>query len=345
VSSQPRTLIIINNNAARSRRSWPIIRARLADCGIAYDVYETAAPGDATIHARAALERGCGLIAVVGGDGTLSEAAAGFFAPSRVRGDSDAAPMPVNPDAALAVFPAGTGDDFARNLAGQRAPLAQWIEVFIAHCRRPDEQTTRRVDVLRVRTDNFKRHVMGINASTLGLGGQTAARVAAQGKTMRRLSGELRFGAAALGALAAWRERPVKVQIDSEVVIEGPMNLVAVANARFAGGGMMLSPQAAMADGKLDVVTARGLNRRCILRELSRIHHGGHVANPRVKIVQGRYVSIQTSAPEDALLIEVDGNVCGRTPADYRIMPNALRIVVSPPRLLTTARGQAHFQH
>jgi diacylglycerol kinase family enzyme len=106
------------------------------------------------------------------------------------------------------------------------------------------------------------------------------------------------------------------------------MNLVAVANARFAGGGMMLSPQAEIDDGKLDVVTASGLNRAAILRELTRIHKGGHVANPKVKIVQGRHVSIQTFAADDALRIEVDGNVSGHTPADYSIMPGALRIVV-----------------
>lgn len=325
MSSPPRPLIIINNTAARARRAWPIIRARLNESRSVCDVYETGAAGDATIHTRAALENGCTLIAVVGGDGTLSEAAAGFFGES---GAGDAVPTLVNPNAALAVLPAGTGDDFARNLAGKRAPLTQWIDTLITHLQHARPQTTRRVDVLRVRTDNFEREVIGINASTLGLGGETAARVAAQGKNMRQLSGELRFVAAALGALAAWRERPVKVQIDGDLIVEGQMNLLAVANGRYAGGGMMLTPEARMDDGKLDVVTARGLNRATILRELTRIHQGGHVANPKVKIAQGSYVSIQTFAPEDALLIEVDGNVCGRTPADYRVMPAALRIVV-----------------
>lgn len=329
MSPSPRPLIIINNTAARTRRAWPVIRARLDETGISYDLYETAAAGDATAHTRAALEQGRDLIGVVGGDGTLSETAAGFFRPSD---GADAEPLPVNAEATLAILPAGTGDDFARNLAGRRAPLSQWIETFIAYCQQSRERTTRLVDVLRIRTDNFERHVIGINASTLGLGGETAARVAAQGKTMRRLSGELRFVGAALGALAVWRERPVRIQIDSALLIEGPMNLVAVANARYAGGGMMLSPQAEMDDGKLDVVTASGLNRATILRELTRIHQGGHVANPKVKIAQGSCVSIQTT-PEDALLIEVDGNVCGRTPADYRVVPAALRIVVQGGRI------------
>lgn len=333
MSSQPRTLVIINEVAARARRAWPIIRARLDEARLAYDVQQTAGPGDATMRVGAALERGFTLIGVVGGDGTLSEAAAGYFVPHSERahdngGLSDALPKPINPEAALAVLPAGTGDDFARNLAGERAPLERWLESFVAHCQGSRENTTRQIDLIRARTENHHRHIICINASTLGLGGETGARVAAQGRQMRRLSGEARFVVAAMGALVAWRERPVRVEIDQQTIIEGPMNLLAVANARFAGSGMMLSPQAEIDDGKLDVVTATGLNRVAILRELTRIHKGGHVANPKVRIVQGRHVSIQTFAPEDALRIEVDGNVSGHTPADYSIMPAALRIVV-----------------
>ncbi len=121
----------------------------------------------------------------------------------------------------------------------------------------------------------------------MGIGGETAARVAAQGKFMRRFSGEARFAIAALGALAGWRERRVRVSVDGMEIVDGPMNLVAVANALYAGGGMMLSPEATIDDGKLDVVTASGLNRVEIVRELTRIHKGGHVANPKVRIAQG----------------------------------------------------------
>jgi diacylglycerol kinase (ATP) len=320
-------LIIINDAAARARRAWPIIRAQLDQKNIAYECYETKAPGDAAGRTRTAIQDGCTLIAVVGGDGTLSEAAAGYFT-SREASD-DNLPSVINPSAALAILPAGTGDDFARTLIGHRAPLQHWIDSFIAYNRDAGEERVRLVDVVRVRTDEYRRQVICINASTLGLGGETAARVAAQGTSMRRLSGETRFVAAAMGALAAWRERPVRVQVDAETIIEGQMNLVAVANARFAGGGMMLSPAAELDDGKLDVVTARGLSRPAILRELARIHKGGHVANPKVQIVQGSTVKIETFKPEDALLIEVDGNVSGRTPADYVVMPRALRVVGS----------------
>src|SRR6266404_3384075 len=197
-----RSLIIINKVAARARSEWPNIRSHLDQSGIAYEIYETETAGDATIRTRSAIEGGCSLIGVVGGDGTLSEAAAGYFTPpGGIDRFSTDLPVPINPEAALAIFPSGTGDDFARNLAGRRAPLEHWIESFIAHCQGSIERTTRVVDVIRVRTDS--RQLICINASTLGLGGETATRVAAQGKSLRRFSGEARFVVAAMGSLAA----------------------------------------------------------------------------------------------------------------------------------------------
>ncbi|MDQ1728750.1 MAG: hypothetical protein QOD33_875 [Pyrinomonadaceae bacterium] len=325
MSSPSNPLVIVNNTAARARQAWPVIRRKLENAGVHFEVYETQHAGAATIKTRNALAQGVATVAVVGGDGTLSEAAQGFFGVSEHVEDL---PQPVNPQAQLAVLPAGTGDDFARSQMGRRVPLGQWIEILIDYCHAPDEQRVRKVDVIYGLCDGYRTPFIFLNASTMGIGGETAARVAAQGELLRKLSGEVRFSFAALAALAGWRERRVRVSIDDREVIDGPMNLAAVANALYAGGGMMLSPQAKIDDGKLDVVTASGLTRTQVMRELARIHKGGHVNNPKVRIVQGEGVSIETFAPEDAMPIEADGNVRGLTPAEFHVMPKALRFVV-----------------
>jgi diacylglycerol kinase family enzyme len=162
----------------------------------------------------------------------------------------------------------------------------------------------------------------------MGIGGETGGRVAAQGKFMRLFSGEFRFLFAALGALAAWRERRVRVTLDGVVVADGPMNLVGVSNGLYAGGGMMLSPEASVADGKLDVVTASGLSRANIVHELSRVHNGGHVKNPKVTIKQGHSVVIKTFLEKDAMPLEADGNVRGVTPVKFQVLTGALRFVI-----------------
>ena len=297
---------------------WPTIKNQLDAAGVEYQTYETKAPGDATTQTRAALKSGIQSIVVVGGDGTLSEVAEGFF---EFNDDLDVLPATINPSATLSILPAGTGDDFARGLYGRRAPLQEWIETIISPA------PARPVDVLYGRCNGYEKPFICLNASTMGIGGETAGRVASQGKFMRNFSGEFRFVFAAVGALAAWRERRVIVTVDGRTVADGPMNLVAVANALYAGGGMMLSPDARIDDGKLDVITASGLSRANVVTELSRIHTGGHVKNPKVTITQGTIVRIDTLLLQDAMPLEADGNVRGVTPVQFQVLPGALRFV------------------
>src|ERR1044072_9748797 len=315
------TLIIINQAAAKARRAWPNIQKQLNTTNLKYQSYETKARGDATQTTGAALRAGVTTIAVGGGDGTLSEAAEGFF---EFQENHDVLPVSINPAATLAVLPAGTGDDFARGLRGKRGALTTWVDALLA----AHELSGQNIDVMYGRCDGFEKPFICLNASTMGIGGETAGRVAAQGKFMRSFSGEFRFVCAAVGALAAWRERRVIVTVDGRTVADGPMNLVAVANALYGGGGMMLSPEASIDDGMLDVITASGLSRANVVTELSRVHKGGHVNNPKVTLTQGKIVRIETFMIQDAMPIEADGNVRGTTPVQFQIMPGALRFLM-----------------
>ena len=319
-------LIIVNNVAAKARQSWPRIKNELDAAGVNYQTHHTDRQGDATLQTRAALKSGVQLIVVVGGDGTLSEAAEGFF---QFNDNLEIPPVPINRSAALAILPAGTGDDFARGLRRNRAPLKEWIDTLVAFVRAggKGQAGARQIDVLYGLCDGFQKQFICLNASTMGIGGETAGRVASQGRFMRNFSGEFRFVFAAVGALAAWRERRVRVTVDDKTVADGPMNLVGVANGLYAGGGMMLSTSARVDDGKLDVITASGLSRTNVVTELSRIHTGGHLNNPKVTLTQGKKVRIETLLLQDAMPLEADGNVRGVTPVQFEVIPRALRFL------------------
>ena len=105
-------------------------------------------------------------------------------------------------------------------------------------------------------------------------------------------------------------------------------NLLAVANGIYAGGGMMFAPNARLDDGQLDFLMACDISRARILRELPRIRTGKHLQNPNVCYAKLARIRIETFAPGDALLIEADGNVRGHTPAEFRVLPRALRVVI-----------------
>lgn len=330
-SARPTTLVIVNPVAARVARVWQDLRGELISRGIRFDEHLTSAPSDAETRTRHALTaEAYNTIIATGGDGTLSETAAGFFA----RPTPDAAACAIRPAATLAILSAGTGDDFARGLLGTRTDARDWLERFIRyHKADATQRTVRRVDVLdgtaTLRDTLTSRHrFICINGATLGIGAEVATSVAAQGQTIRRFRGEARFALAALGALARWRARRVRLKVDDAPDFEVMTNLLAIMNGRFAGGGMMFAPAAAPDDGKLEVVSTDRLTRPVLLRELTRIHRGGHIANPRVRITSGTYVRIETESAHDSLLVEADGDVRGRTPLEFRVLPRALRIVV-----------------
>jgi diacylglycerol kinase (ATP) len=362
-----RLLVIVNHAAARARRAWPDVRARLEAARVRFDAHESVRAGETEGRTRAALAEGYTTVAVVGGDGTLSAAASGYFEPCAPLG-ADELPRAINPSASLAILPAGTGDDFARGLtAGRREPLEAWLARLVAHCRARDEvvaasvaahgladesafvshqhearelktrgrsETTRRVDVLLGSVDAGAGRFVCLNAATLGVGAEVAGRVAAQGARVRRLPGELRFALAALQSLAAWRNRRVRLRVgrggsasEEDDWTECNTNLIAVVNGTYAGGGMNFSPAASLTDGLLDVLTVCGISRAGLLRELARVHRGGHLANPKVKLTRGARARIETHDPADPLPVEADGDVRGHTPAEFRVIPSALRVV------------------
>ena len=327
------------------------MREALERAGVGFDagwmgagVGHAASPEETAARVREGLRAGYSTVAVVGGDGTLSAAAAGFFERGEGLKDEET-PRAVNREAAFAVLPAGTGDDFARGLTGgRREPVEKWLGRLVRHCRRRvdekgaagdevdgkgavenGEGTTREADVLWASADAGRRRFVCLNAASLGIGAQVTARVAAQGASLRLLPGEARFALAAMRPIAAWRNRRVRVALDGAGWEELRTNFVVVCNGAYAGGGMNFAPSARTDDGLLDVVTVRDISRAGVVREMSRIHRGGHVANPKVRIRRAARVGVESL--EDELMIEADGDFRGHTPAEFVVMPAALRVV------------------
>lgn len=323
--SEAKLFVVVNSRAARARAAWPRVREALTSAGVRFEASEPSTPRETEEATRAALTQGSRTVAVVGGDGTLSAAASGYFGPCDCLAEGES-PRAVNPSAALAVLPAGTGDDFARGLSGgRREPVEAWLARLIRHCNHTEP--ARGVDVLFGSVDDGARRFVCVNAVTIGIGAEVASRVAAQGDVVRRLPGEARFALAAVRSLAAWRNRRVRVRVGEAGWTECATNLLAVVNGAYAGGGMNFSPRASLDDGLLDVLTVNGLSRAALVRELARVHSGGHLSNPKIKLAQGTRARVETVDARDALGVEADGDVRGHTPAEFRVMPSALRVV------------------
>jgi diacylglycerol kinase (ATP) len=86
---------------------------------------------------------------------------------------------------------------------------------------------------------------------------------------------------------------------------------------------MKIAPQAKPDDGLFDIVLVKDLSRLKILRNLYRIYTGSHLELPEVEVLRGTKVSLES---DEDLLLEADGELLGRAPAEFTIRPQAIQV-------------------
>ena len=91
------------------------------------------------------------------------------------------------------------------------------------------------------------------------------------------------------------------------------------------GGGMKIAPEAKLDDGLLDVVCIGDMDRLAVLANSYRVYLGTHLGLRDVHHARAKKISARSDAREDVEL-EVDGELVGKLPATFEILPRALKI-------------------
>lgn len=301
-----RLSVIVNAAAGRrtARAAVGNLERELSARGLDHDIRFTEGPGDATRLARRALEQGGRFVVAVGGDGTVHEVVNGMV-------DDGAA---VVPGAVLGVVPAGSGCDFVRTFGLPTAPAA---------AARLDGAAVRPLDVARIRCiggtgDAVVRHF--VNVAEAGLGAATTRRAVG----LPRFLGPSRYFFAFWAALPSFRPCAVRTEVDGAVAHEGRAVNVVVANARYFGGGMHISPSSDPADGTLELLAFTG-RKTDSFTMLPRVYRGTHVPHRSIVELAGRSFRIE---PEEAYPVEADGEVLGMTPLTVDVIPGAVSLKV-----------------
>lgn len=305
-------LFIVNPASARGTTLgvWSRLRQEISALGIAFDEHLTSGPSEATEIASEAFRRGVERVIAVGGDGTLSEIVNGYF---------DEQGLAFNGEAAIGLLPSGTGSDFRRSLG--MTNHSNSISALLHSEARPVDVA--RADFRDFNGERAKRFF--INVASFGLGGDVSASVNRWRNSLPRwIGGRARFSAAALAALGRYKNVRVSMRLDDEREIQISSNLIVVANGKFAGGGMMLAPDAELDDRLLDVIVTDEATRWDVIKELPRIQRGGHLKNPKVTALRAREVSIESEEPMAA---DLDGETVGHTPVNITLLPAAIRFV------------------
>jgi len=303
--------VVLNPNAGRGRvrRAWPGLAGQLRSILGPFELATTSARGDAIRLVQRAVADGTSCVIAVGGDGTISEA---------VNGMCNGADPPAG-DVTLGAIACGTGNDLARMFgvgAGPDASLARLAE-----------KRRRRIDLGRIDFVDHGGHKASrwfVNIASFGLSGAVNDAVS-RARLTRMLGGRAAF------FIHSWREmrrfvgRRVLLQPDDGEPIEEFISMVAVANCRYFAGGMKIAPHADPADGRLEIVVLRQ-NPRVRMTEMRLVYSGAHLSHPAVRVMRGRSLSVR---PTDgrAVLLDVDGELPGRLPATFSVVPDALTLL------------------
>ena len=216
-------------------------------------------------------------------------------------------------DVILGLLPLGTANDFARTL-GIPADVEKACETIAGG---------KIVDVdLGLAGDNYY-----VNVASVGL---SVGVTQALSPRLKRRIGALAYPTAAIRAFLGHEPFSAKLTFpdgDHEPVEYERLLQVAVGNGRFYGGGMVVAPQSGIDDRSLDIYAIEMGRHRDLFGVARYLKSGDFIRNDSVGHFRTERVRLETD-PE--LPVNVDGEVVTRTPQDYSVAHNALKVLVPP---------------
>ena len=293
--------LIVNPAAGNGRSKKIVLRVEkaLKQKKLPYRIWETSKPGNATQLARQAAEEHAqdpdpsSLLLVIGGDGTFLESVRGLMDHS----------LPI------AQIPAGTGNDFLRTLQVPRKPLAALEHIL--------NTTPRRIDLGTVNEDLF--------ANECGAGFDVTVLDHAE-SAKRYVRGLAPYLWGVIKGIFTHRSQPMEIIADGEILFSGDCLVFSVANGRYIGGGIPISPRASVSDGLLDLIVVRSCRRLRMISYLPGLLQGKILAFQDT-VVHKRVKEIMVRGLDDrSLRVNIDGEISNRHQCHFTICPGKLLI-------------------
>jgi len=262
---------------------------------VEFEIQFTNYPGHGIeIVKNADLSKYDGVVAA-GGDGTLFEVINGYFQ------NTSGTKIPIG------VLPVGTGNAFARDLELDNKKCEEALKIIA-------NQNTRKVDVGKFHTHGQDYYYLNI----LGLGF-----VADVTKTARKLKlfGNIAYTYGVLFRTLFLSAEKMSFEIDGQK-FEHDCTFVEISNTRYTANFLM-SPNAIIDDGLLDVTIAKKLSRIKLIKSFPKIFTGEHIYLPEIETFQAKRIKIKSETPK---VLSPDGELIGITPVEIECLQQAIEV-------------------
>ncbi len=304
----PETWAVILNPTANGRKStqhWKQLKAQLKANKIPFQLYETAKSGDGTTITHQCLKLGSRRILVVGGDGSLNEV---------VNAVLDQSEIPSH-QIQLAIYPAGTGNDFVRTLKIPDNPIV-FVKMMLQG--KFNLHDAGSIEYLGTQKPlSFFINVAGIGFDAFVA--YTANEAKRKGK-----SGLLTYLSALIKSLFKYEAVECEVVIDQEKTTFQVFAILA-GIGKYAGNGMKLVPDAVPDDGLFHITAVRKIGKLKVVRNIAKLFNGTFDQLDEVKITTAKRVRVY---PTKRLYVEADGESLGYGAVEFRILPARIQMLI-----------------
>ena len=253
----------------------------------------TSHPGEAEELAQRAIDEGFTRIVAAGGDGTVNQVANGL----------------ADRKAALGVLPMGSVNVFAMELGLPLYNLRRCWDII-------EDTNIRQID-LPIANGRYFVQLAGV-----GLDAQVVKETSL---AFKRSFGPLSY---LISAAQIAARQPPKLFIESEETSVEEGSFVLVGNGRLYGGPFPFFKHAIIDDGLFDVVVFKRLGYLEIVKYLQDVVFSSDIKVPEIEYFQTRQLRITS---EQDVPLELDGELAGNCPVDFRIRGKALRVLTPGP--------------
>jgi diacylglycerol kinase (ATP) len=293
--------LIVNPKAGRGNAltKLPEVEKIIRKLGLAYEVFITNAPGEATRMAKEIKDSGkFGKILILGGDGTINEVTQALVGSE----------LPILP------LPLGTGNDFVKFFY----PRQKYDTILEKHVL---SEKTLSIDVGLLEGENIKRYF--INGMGIGFDSEVLNNM----KKIKLLKGDFLYTSAVLLTFLQFKGTELEVFLNNgKTSFSGRFLLFNVGNGQYLGGGFRLFPKASLRDGKLDISIIGPLRPMRFFTNFYKAFKGRHITLPEVTYLKSDVITVRSNNPFN---LQLDGELA----QDLRnikitVKPASLKVVI-----------------
>lgn len=247
-----------------------------------------------------AISEGYNCMIAVGGDGTLNEVVNGTINAFNNSGIIDWEKIL---DIKIGVFPAGSGNDFVRNIYDSKiTTLKNLIQnnksepIDVGFAKFSDEKG--------IITERFF-----INIADVGIGGEV---VITKEKLPSVFSAKFNYLVSILYIMATYRKNMVKVKTDA-FSYEGKILNFVIANGKYFGNAIGIAPHAEINDGKFSITNIGNVSLLDYFLNNGKAKKCEKINHPKVAYSEANEVYIESS-DQRKVTIDMDGEFVGFAP-------------------------------